>query len=421
MSEDKGTLILTVKELNYFGLEGVTILDSIKDIEWRSFSTVVFNSAKENETETIGELTKLREMDIKIIYIARDISTLWYYIFNGLGADIYDDISFLEDYSILEYLIKKYHNNKDMMVKAPTEGAEALEKFLNLFTNSTEEEILKTINNKLWLQSLSSAVTNMHTSLIKSNSIGTEVMTLVCETNKLIRSLEHGQQNTANELIALQKLVTEMQENISSPNSNTGSNLPFIYNKFIVPLAVPRVLYIRVVGNCIHLNSFLIAYQHYLKMRKQYNSKILLMMPKLKLNLKRYCNLSNISSDSIGLTGAVNSPLAITFEPKKNVLDAWFKSSSKTDLYIVVDYLKDDIMIEGHMVETLYGVSSLNDLKRFNIKPEKGIIALSGLKQMYMIPFIPKYRDASDQTKKALYYDNCKLLFERLDTTLFKN
>ena len=421
MVSDKGTLVLTVKELNYFGKDGITILDSIRGIDWRKYGVLVFNSVKESETETIGELTKIREMDIKIIYIARDISTLWYYIFSGLGSDIYDDIAYLEDFSILEYLIKKYHDNKDMTVKAPTEGAEALEKFLNLFKNSSEDEIIKTINNKLWLQSLNSAVTNIHNSLIKSNSIGTEVMGLVCETNKLIKSLEQGQINTANELITLQKLVQEMQDNIASPNSNTGNSLPFIYNKYIVPLTVKNVLYVRVVGTCMHLNSFLIAYQHYLKMRKQYNSKILLMMPKLKLNLKRYQNFSNLSSDSIGLTGAVNSPIAVTFEPTKNVLDAWFKSGGKTDLYIVVDYLKDSVMIEGHMAHTMYGISSISDLKLFGIKPEKAFIALTGYKENFMIPFISKYRDVPEQTKKSMYYENCKNLFERLDNVLFKN
>lgn len=412
-------IVVSVKDLK---LDGMELTKSIKDINWGNYTCLVFHSCIESDTETLTALTKIRDIEnIKVILISRDISTLWYYVFNGLDADIYDDLDYLEDQSILEYIITNYHNNKGMCVKAPTDGVESLEKFLNLFSNSNNEEIIKTINNKLWLQSLHTAVTTMHTSLMRSNDIGTEVLSLISKTSELVKTLEEGQINTANELAELQKMVNEMKENMTSPTSNTKSNIPFIFNKYTVPLTVPKVLYIRVVGNCMHLNSFMVAYQHYLKMQKQYNSKILLMQPKLRMDIKRYSNLPNLSSDSIGLTSNMNSPLAVTFEPKKSVLDAWFRSNNKINLYIVIDYLKDDIMIDGHMVETFYGITSLNDLKRFGIKPDRAFIAISGFKNNFMIPFIPKYRDVPDQTKKAMYFEKCKELFGRLDKVLFRD
>lgn len=417
MQENK-VLVVATKDLE---LTGVDLRKTIEGVDWLDYNYLVFHSWEDSDTKIVAELTKIRQLGINVVYINEDVQPLWYSIFSGLNADIYSDMTLLNDQSVFDYIIENHGKNKDMTVKAPTEGAESLEKIMELFENSDSDELVKFVNNKLLIKTLSSAVTTTHANLMKSNEIGNEVLSLMGKMSELISSLEEQQLNTAMEFGELQKMFVDLKNDVTSKASNTGYNLPQIYNKYTVPMSVSKGLYIRVYGNCQHLNSFFVAYQHYLKMQKQLNSKILLVYPKQKLVLKRYKDFSQLSMESIKLTTSHANPLCVTFEPKKAILDAWFKQNPNTDLYIVIDYLQDDPLLDGHNVYTMHGITSVSDLKRYGIKEkDKVLIGMSGTKDMYLIPFIKDYRTATDSSKLALYYSNCKNHFERLDKVLFK-
>lgn len=411
-------LVISTRELS---LKGVTIVDSIKGIEWGKWDYVVFNSCKESDSETLTQLTAIRDFPkIKVVLIGAEIQTLWYYIFTGLDADIYEGLEYLEEQDIFEYLLDNFHNNKEMCVKNPTEGVESLGKFLTLFSTASSEEILETVNNKLWLSSLHEVVEYTHNSLIKTSDMGSEVLVLMSKTHEMVKTLEESQVNTMNQIVELQRIVKELTENVASPSSDTKKNAPTIFSTYRVPLAVKNVMYIRVISEIPYINSYLVAFQHYLKINKQLNSKILLMYRKSKVDMERFSHLQTLAPETVGLIDNNYDKVAITYEPTKAVLDSWFKGSNKTNLFIIIDYLKGDSMITGHNVKEYYTVSGMTDMRKLGKdKKERCFVALVGLAKNLRIPAITGYTSLKEKDKLSYYQKNCMESFERITNEFF--
>lgn len=396
--------------LNTYELPNIRCIKSFKNIDWAGVDCLIFHSTKDSELEAVLELTQIKETVGKVIYINKNINPLYYCIFTGMNADIYDIEDYLMNEETLMFLVDNYKTT-GMTVKSPNSDIETLAKCIAALSDSSPDSIHKMVSNTFWVRTLNTAVSNVDIALSRASKINIDIVDMLGETKSLIGSLEMGQESTTRELEKLKSLIAEMDRK-EKPNT------PFIYSTYSVPTTVRNVLYIKAVGNCRYLNSFILAYQHYLRMKKQLTSKIIFVYPKLKTLMKRYENITRLAMDSIDLVDLGSNNVYVTFEPKNAVMDAFF-NQYKVDLFIVVDLMFGDDLVKGYMVKTLYAASGTTDIEKFKLKTEDTILSLIKYQQSITIKHIPKYVGSNESTKRALYFKYCSDSFEVIDNKVF--
>lgn len=391
-------------------IEGVTILDDLRVLDADNYDGIVFNSSEGSDLELVRYITALANSGKKIVYINSDINSLYYCLFNGIGADIYDSEDFLADYDMLDYLLSNYKST-GMALKAPDGDLDIISNGVMAIVTKTSDEVVKLANNELWLTNINKAVDNLDIALQRNSEVNSEVVSVLNSVTTLLSNFEDNRKSTEKEIIELHKLVADYDK-------KQRPNTPFMFSSYTVPVTVKKVMYIKTYGSCKYLLSFLSAYQHYLKMNKQYSSKLLVMQPKLKLHMQKYAHkkIPQLSKDSIGMVNLKSYDFFVTFEPKKTVLDAFFKEN--TNLYIVVDMLCGDVMLEGYNVEQFNALSGISDIDTYKLKPEKLISSLVGLPNNIMIPHILKYQDANEQSRRTFYFDRCENSYKLIDKIL---
>lgn len=401
--------ILLVTTGNY-NLTQIRAVKSFLNIDWGGVTTVIFHSTIDGDLDVIKELTSLQNKVDKVIYINSKMNPLYYCIFTGLDADIYDSEDYLSDEETLMYLVSEYQKT-GLTMKSAGDDLETLAKSIATISTSSLDSLQKLLSNEYWTRTLTTAVTNIDTTLARANQININVVDMLSESTELIKELEESNGRTTDEISKLNNIISEMDK-------KTKPSTPFIFSSYKVPVIVPKVLHIKVYGNCRYLMSFILAYQHYLKMHKQVNSKMLFLMPKLKLLMQKYKdNATRLAPDSINIVEYGQSTVFTTFEPKKLVMDAFFNQKG-VEVFIVVDLMFGDRMLEGHMVKDLYAVSGLSDIAKFSLKPERTIIPISSTKKNIHIPHIRNYASSNESTKRSMYFENCSEQFGRLDNIL---
>ncbi len=394
-----------------YTLDGVKTVRSIEGMNLSGVDCLIFNSSSDKDMSVLLSLSKIKGVVPKIIYISSKVDPLYYGMFSGLGADIYDNEDYLTDAGVVKYFIDSYKNT-GLTMKPPSEDVETLAKSISAISSASEENIRTLVSNKLWLQTLSTSVTNVGVALERSSDVNTKSVESWREISKFIDALSVSNDVTKHEIDKLKVLITDLER-------NARPNAPFIFSTYTVPQVVNKVLYIRVLGSCRYLNSFVLAYQHYLKMRMQRSSKVLFALPKLKIHMQRYKDMARIAPDSIDILDISSSDVFVTFEPKKIVLDAFF-GQSNVELFIVVDLMFSDPLLEGYMVDTFTAVSGVADVKRFNLKAARTIFPLVGLEDSLILPHIAEFAQKTESVRKTLYFKSCEKLYDVLDTVLFK-
>lgn len=397
---------------NSYNLPDVLCKDTLRGVDWATVDCLVFNSSMDSELDTGLELSRINGLIDKVIYINEKTNPLYYCIFTGMDADIYDNEDYLKDSSVLTFLIESYKET-GMTIKSPNSDLDTLAKSIEAISSSNFDSLKKLVSNQFWIKTLNTAVANVDTSLTRSNEANTHVVGVLSEATKMITNLQAGQSNTSLELEKLKNLVSEMER-------KTRPNAPFIFSTYTVPPTAQKVLYVKAVGTCRYLNSFILSYQNYLKMYQQYSSKVLITLPKLKLHMQRFGDFARLASDTVEIIDLGVSSTYVTYEPKKIVLDAFFNQPN-VQIFIIVDLMFGDKLIEGHMVETFYALGGLGDEERFKIKPNRAIYPIIGKKEGILINHINDYYRSNEHTRKTLYYDKCLSGFKRLDSILLKD
>lgn len=405
----KSTLLVTQ---NTYDLPNVRSVNTFKNVEWEGVDCLIFHSSADSHIELVKELSTLRGKVSKVIYVNKNINALYYCIFTGLDADIYDSEEYLMDSETIDYLISDYKNT-GMTITSPSSELETVAKSIALISEGSIENIQELLSNPFWTRTLTTAVAKVDRSLSLQNEINMDVLEVLSESGKYITNLEVSSERTSIEIEKLQRVLHDAE-------SRTRSNTPFFFNTYEVPVTVPKVLYVKGYGDCRYLNSFLLNYQHYLKMEKQYSSKILFMLPKLPLYMQKYKDGAvRLGSDSVNIVN-MDSHVFITFEPKKVVMDMFFNQPN-TQIFIVVDLMFGDLMVKGHMVEKVNSVSGFSDIPRFNLQPERTIVPISATSANILIPHINRYAQSNESTKRSMYFEKCKPYYQHLDKIILKD
>lgn len=403
-------LVVSKDKRNYHEF---TWINSLQNIDWSTVDVLVYHSSKDTEVDTILELSRAGESVEKIIYINQNINSLYYGLFTGLDADIYDEESYLEDDETLGFLVSEYKET-GMTVKSANTDVETIAKLLETISTETPESLAKKINNPMWMKSLESSIKNVETALVRTDDANVNMVEMFNKTSEIIDTLQQGQTRTTEEIEKLSRYLKEIEERAT----NRGGGTLFVYPTFTVSNTVSRVLHVRVFSPCKFLFSFLSAYQDYLKMNKQINTKMLVAAPKLQQFIKKYegPEFCRLAPDTINIRGIEQNNLFVTFEPKNQILSKFF--DMRADLYIVLDLMYGEPLVKGAKVVTLNAISGLSDMKRWNLKGPDCIISNGGLSSNIVIPTLSGYgyttipgkgnQPTNIQTKRSKYFEKCK-------------
>lgn len=402
----KQTLLISI---NNYEIEGVKCSRTFRNIDWSEISCLIFHSSSDSDLDISLELSNIKGKLEKVIYINKSINPLYWCIFMGLDADIYDSEDYLQDASVLNYLIDNYKNT-GMTIKAPDSDVETLAKCIENIASSNMEMVQQMLSNDFWLKTVNTAVTNVGAVIDRANKANIDVVAMIDRAKALIDSLERSQENTTRELEKLKQKIDEVER-------KERPNVVFSYNTYPVPATVQKVLYVRVYSHCRHLNTFLRAYQHYLKMTMQCTSRMLITVPKLKLYMEKYNDIPRLSPDNVDMINMGASDLYVTYEPKKVVLDRFF--SQNVNLFIVVDMMFGEPLLKGHMVEEFYSASGVSDIRHFHLDPSRTISPMVSLEGGISLPFIKNFSTFNANVKKAKCFEHLKERYEKLDSVLF--
>lgn len=381
---------------------------TLQNIDWSTVDALIYSSSKDSDVDAILELSKAGEIVKKIIYVNSSLNALFYGLFTGVNADVYNDENMLDDESILDFLVDSYHET-GMTVKSVNADVETIAKFIASVSKESAESLDKMLRNPILLKTLESSVQSVEHSLIRTDEANGDMVKMFNKTSDMIQVLKDGQAKTTAEIEKLGRYLDDIE---NRKGSSTGI---MIYPTFTVPNTVKKVLYIEVYSPCQFLNSFILAYRDYLRQAKQVNSKLMFVVPKLKKYITKYSELTRLDAETLAIRNISSNDVFVTFEPKSQVLDAFF--SYKADIHIVVDMLYSEPLLKGAKLINLSAVSSLNDIKRFGLKGSSCILSSQGTATNIVIPKITNYlvtqgrnqktEKATEVTKKHKYFQAC--------------
>lgn len=386
-------LVISKKRYDYLEFEWRNTLDGIK---WRNVDCLIYCDSVEPEVKVSLELSRLGDLrksgkgPEKLVYINENINPIIFSLFAGMDADIYNNDtceSMLEDEETLEYLLAEYKNT-GFSVPAGNLYLEKLSEFVNTVSKESGESLEKLKKNALWLKSLEETVSKVETSLVRTDDVNVGLVEMFNKTSQIIGDLQDKHENLTGEIESL----SEELKKAMVASGNTGANTLYRFPTYTVPNVAPKTLYIRCYGPCRYLMSFLIAYQHYLKMAKQKTSKILLAVPPFPLTISRYSNLTRLAKETIDMPQIfkAENEVFVTTEPTHKILSSFF--NVRVDLMIVVDMFYGDVpLLQGAKVLQMSGVSGISDIKRYNLQPTKCFISTFGPKASLVMPHIPGF------------------------------
>lgn len=392
--------------------DGYNVVDNFSIIEndIDNLEVLIYNSSNDDLVDVVFKLSNLKDKNVKLIYINKNIDPLLYTLFKGLDGDVIDNEDVLYDVEIINFIVDNYKNT-GMSVKDITSDVETISKSLELLSQSDKDKVLDLLKNKFWLKKLDNALMNIETSVARNNVLNKEIVTLVEDAKNLVNKLKEWNENTNLELENTLRLIEDMEY-------KSRTNSPYVFSSYTVPVSVQKVMYVKVYGMCKYLNSFILSYLHYLKNHKGKKVKCLFVLPKFKLILNKFENVARLAPDSVDIMDFNVSDYYVTYDPKKVVLDSFF--SQNANLNIVVDYSFDvDDLIKGYNITKFYAVGSKRDIDKFGLNPNYCISSITTYYGCMTISFIKGYqKEDNELIRQQLYFKNLKDVFERLNNLL---
>lgn len=200
------TVLVTTKQ---FQLPDILSINTLKELDMGSCSCLIFHSTVDSDTDAVLELSKLKGVVPKILYINDDITSFFYCIFTGLGADIFPSESYLSDNEVLSYLIENYKNT-GMELKSPNDDLTKLANSVSELTSSSKESVEKILSNNFWLKGVTESVENVGTALEVSRQVNINIVEMMKETALTISALKDNNEMTGKEIEKLEVVLLDM-------------------------------------------------------------------------------------------------------------------------------------------------------------------------------------------------------------------
>ena len=403
----KSNLLVTIDD---YKLKGFIVTDTVVGVEWNNYDGVIFHSSKDDDLTVYSEIVKAKDKLKYVIYINSDIKPIFFSLFSGINADIYNNSDLLSDDAVVEFMVTQY-GKTGLTIRSSAQDFESLNKSLKKVLSAEETDVRNFVKNRLWKKSVCEALATVDSSLARADQINSDMVQIIGQAKVQADKLMETNQEISEQLSSLQETMTDF--------TNGVSTTPMIYSAYKVSAATKRVLSIKCYSHCNYLMSFLIAYQKYLKQIRGVDSRILLVLPNLPIYTTRYRELPRLAIETLGVMQNLNKELYCTFEPKREVMKRFFEGNNL--LYIVVDEMYSNAIISsGAKVEKFCAVSGTSDLDRFDLDVSRTFFPVAGVNKGFVIPYIKDYAEKYTNTPSKLqaYFTGCKSLYERLDDIL---
>ncbi len=396
--------------------------NSIEGIDWSTVDAFIFNSTIDDDTNFVLGFGKIADAVGKLIYISTEINPLYYGLFAGVNGDIYDDSEYIEDEETLNLLVESYGENDGMVMKSPEEDVVVISTFLASIARDSVETLSDKIKSPMYVKKLEESLDAVQTALVRTDSVNNDMVDMFSKTSKIVEQLKQKNEEVTKEITQVGEKLDEL---MSTAQSKSGV---FYFSTFTVPNRVQKVLYIRVYSPCRYLYTFLDCYADYLRMSRQYSSKLLICSPKFPMHLKKYGAFPRLATETLSTRGIQDNSTFVTFEPKQEVLQSFF--SMNAFVHIVVDMTYGEApLVKGSTVHTLNALSGISDIEKFGLNAATCIMTQLGPSNAIVIPHLKgfaytpgaKSKDVPTMpsAKRSKYFESCKDKgYKKLDNVL---
>lgn len=386
-------LLVTTKSID---LPGFTTVKSLENVDWTNVETLIFHDSVDKELVDILALTKAREYVKKKIFINNNLKSMYFVLFQGMDAAIYNDESFLDDIDILLYIVESYKET-GLEVVSEEKDLETINRYISDIAGSGTDLVKKYLESEVMQSSIRNTLANIENSLSEKQEREIAMVSFFEDVLEFTDTLTTTQSDTSEKLQELQKYLEEVE----MASGKGRENLKFIFKTYNVPNTVSSVLYIRALEPTIYLESFILSYVSYLNNDKRKRAKVLIAVPMLKQLVDKYRSISNLSPETVKSISLKDKDVFVTHEPTVEVLTKFFKTD--LDVHIVIDLMYGEKLLTGTKVKTINSVSGLSKVFKDDLRQDRTITPITGMPSMIVIPLLSQYTTKSEVQKLNQY------------------
>lgn len=405
---------------NYTIVSSVQELRALFEQEGNAEILIVHNLIGIKDAVVVYELAKLRDKVDVFAYVSEQPVPAVKSSLIGLGAKIFEDEFYFDSDEDLDALVEAASTYYD----DSGESFSIVRSFVNsevgvsgVLTPMQIEQINEAIN------SLEVALSDAETKLQSVNSFYLDFIVKVKSTLDAI-NFENN-----NLKVQLQELVNH-RENTQSVRTTMATSM---FYPSVPYTGTSKVLYIREVGNCRYLTSFLMAYMYHLNMVKNANAKLVILIPRATPALaKKYSDkfnkftfIGDETKDSQGVADFYKRDKIVTNTPHKSVIHSILTSDCPYIIILDRLYRDSDFILDNRTsnVKKIYAVSGISDVSRYNLNLSTCIFPIVQVSGALMyIPHISNFLQTGQtvDSKYAKYMQSSVCLegFATLDKLL---
>lgn len=356
------TLVVTKRQLNLRNIETVTNLKSASSRE--GLTTLIYVDSDDGYTDILTELAYIATKVDNIIYISDKVNHFIKYVVQLCdGYVIVDDGSYLEEDN-LEWITTDI-GSTGLEEKTSEDDMTKIFNTMTQIVNMAEEKKAQEIINMLFTvtiqKSLKASLDEVALSL-KNDKLANDTL------KKTARGIRNSMMDLQHDRDKIKTQLEEIKDVYSTKLDEVERGGVSLFPTYTVAENGSRVLYVRAYSPCRYLTTFLLTFTHYLRNEKNKDTKMLIVTSNQILYTKKYNNFTRLHSDNAQMMDLSKHNVYVTSEPKKSVLDAFFKRRN-VKVFIVLDYTYNDRLIKGTSVKTFGAVGGSSDLERYDLDP----------------------------------------------------
>lgn len=192
-------------------LDFIPCVTSLAEVDFTAIDCLVYHSSKDTDINAVMSLSDRGNSLKKVIYINSEIDPVYFAIFTGLDADIYNVESYLTEKDVLSYLISDYKNTK-MTITPVSSDLETLQKLLGKGQTRSPEELQELFSNKFLVKTVSKALSNVEHAVTRAYSLNGSLIDMFSDTRKLINELIESHQEKRIELQKMLEMVDKLEQ-----------------------------------------------------------------------------------------------------------------------------------------------------------------------------------------------------------------
>lgn len=401
-----------VSTSNEYDLENYTKVDSLQAvIEADANSIIILHSFQEDSYKASLMLSNLYSTKgvNKFIYINNSPYEDVRVLIDSFKGVVEEDESLLEDEDEIAGLVEILKEDSLEIAIGETENQNSPFNVLTEFVSKLSEGD-ESLNDPLYLDVVNRALTSVNRDMKlqeeRISLMGKGVIETYNNTTKTINNLQVKAEEMKNKLLEI-----EHDKKYSGASRNRASNLSF-YPPIIYTGNIPLIVF-KEMSACRYLTSMVLAYKNHLETIKNKRVRLIVVSGKQELTKRRYEGFFELTLQSMKSEYAITKDVAFTTTPLRDMMLEMTKKSDEVILILDRTYEKDPIFT--NKAKVIHCVTSIGELRKYNLKSEESIISIRGLKNSLMrLTHIDRYPEGVenrlDRYEKTFYES-----FNRID------